>query len=127
MVQEPTLNPETLHKEAREIYEQKKTPEKAPERELSEAEKSTKEEIIKETERVQTQASNDAISQSANDLLSMDDQAQLSELIKLTFSKGVAFALDVARKLENPLVLDTFHDLLARDELYYKLINDKKV
>ncbi len=50
---------------------------------------------------------------------SLDDKKKLDYLFKLAQSKGVVFAVNVAKKMNDPYVLDTFHDKLAR-EGYYK-------
>ncbi len=127
MAEEPTITPEKLHERARELYEKKLTPEKGKERELSNEEKKVREEIIEAAKSPLPQKANDEASRTARDILSLDDRAQLSELIKLAFARDVIFALNVAWKLGNPSVLDTFHDLLASDELYYRFIKEKRM
>ncbi|MBI3335661.1 MAG: hypothetical protein HY001_04140 [Candidatus Portnoybacteria bacterium] len=125
---EPTKQtPEALHERAKEIYEKKVTPEKGPEVELSEKEKELKEKIVEEAKTPPPPQVKDDFSKTVSDLLSLDDQAQLGELVKLVFTKDARFAIKVARAMQNPLVLDTFHDLLARDEMYYKLLKEKRL
>ena len=127
MSEEPKVNLESIQEKARELYERKNSPEKEKPQELTETEQAVKEEIIKATENPQPKDYHDELSQAVSDLLSLDDREQLSELVKLAYSKHVRFALGVAKGLGNPLVLDTLHDLLARDELYQKLITDNKL
>lgn len=127
MAEEATITPEKLHERAEKLYEKKLSPETGRERELSEAEKKAREEIIEAGKEPLPPQTADEASKAASDLLTLDDRAQLSELIKLAFTKGVMFSLNVARKLQNPLVLDTFHDLLASDDLYYRFIKEKRM
>lgn len=127
MAEEPIINPEKLHERAQELYERKLTPETEREQELTKEEQKTREEISQAGKRPLPNQTTDEAAQTASDLLSLDDRAQLSELVKLAFTKDVLFALNVARKLQNPLVLDTFHDLLASDGLYYRFIKEKRM
>jgi len=126
-MEEPKISPEQLRARAQEMYERKVAPEKEKEPELTKNEQELRKEIESEAKTPTPQQVTDAVSQAASDLLSLDDQAQLSELIKLVFTKSLAFALKVAQRIQNPLVVDTFHDLLAKDELYYKLLKEKKL
>ena len=43
----------------------------------------------------------------------------------LVFEKGLDAAVSVAKQLENPAILDEFHDILA--DRYYKELVDKKI
>ena len=51
-------------------------------------------------------------------------QAQL--LTDLAFEKGVSHATEVAKKLDDPFILDEFHDTLV-DELYNYLVEQGKL
>ena len=51
-------------------------------------------------------------------------QAQL--LADLAFEKGVSHATEVAKKLDDPFILDEFHDTLV-DELYNYLVEQGKL
>ena len=126
-MEEPKISPEQLRARAQEMYERKVAPEKEKEPELTKNEQELRKEIESEAKTPTPQQVTDAVSQAASDLLSLDDQAQLSELIKLVFTKNATFALKVAQRIQNPLVVDTLHDLLAKDELYYKLLKEKKL
>ncbi len=53
-----------------------------------------------------------------------DDQVKI--LCELAFQKGVDVALKSAQELNNPYVLDEFHDTLV-DQLYERLISEKKI
>jgi hypothetical protein len=127
MITEPSTNPEKIYERAQEIYEGKVSPEGKVEKELKKEEKNLKEEIIEQTKTSVPTTKGDDVSDTVSNLLTLDDRAQLSELVKLVYTKDISFALKVARDLKNPLVLDSFHDLLASDKLYYKLLEQKKL
>lgn len=117
--------PEQLRERALELYEQKIAPEK--EREISEKEKALKEEIKKIAKTAPAPHAQNEVAKQINELLTLDDREQLSELVKLVYTKDALFAVKVAQGLQNPLIVDTFHDLLASDEMYYKLLKEEKL
>lgn len=53
-------------------------------------------------------------------------ERQIQLLVDLAFEKGVSHAIDVARSLNSPYLLDEFHDTLV-DELYNKLVEQGKL
>lgn len=53
-------------------------------------------------------------------------ERQIQLLIDLAFEKGVVHATEVAKKLEDPYILDEFHDTLV-DELYNYLVEQGKL
>ena len=53
-------------------------------------------------------------------------ERQIELLTDLAFDKGVVHATEVAKKLDDPYILDEFHDTLV-DELYNYLIEQKKL
>ena len=55
----------------------------------------------------------------AQDLKTLDDEKKIKKLLELAKTKGVAYAIGVAKKLDDPYVLDILHDTLAK-EGYYK-------
>lgn len=121
------LTPVELRERAREIYEKKLASEQEPKREFTEQEQALKKEIKEQAKTPSPPHIQDAVSQQISEILSLDDHEQLSELIKLIYTKDVLFAVKVAHGLQSPLVLDAFHDLLASDQLYYKLVNQKRL
>jgi len=54
------------------------------------------------------------------------NQAKVKELCQITFAKGLDAAIEEARKIDNPYILDEFHDALT-NELYDKLIKAGKL
>ena len=53
-------------------------------------------------------------------------ERQIELLTDLTFEKGIIHAIEVAKKLDDPYILDEFHDTLV-DKLYNYLIEQKKL
>ncbi len=62
----------------------------------------------------------------AKQLKDLDRPSQVKALCDLAFQKGLAFAIEVAKTLDNAYVLDEFHDTLV-SELYNKLIEKGKL
>ena len=50
---------------------------------------------------------------------------EVGALVSLVFEKGLDAAVSVAKQLENPAILDEFHDILA--DRYYKELVEKKI
>lgn len=55
----------------------------------------------------------------ASDLSDLGAEQTIQSLLSLAKSKGVVFSVNVARQMNDPYILDTFHDALAK-EGYYK-------
>lgn len=127
MTEPSELTPEQLHNRAKEIYEQKMEIKKEQGPEISEEERKIREEIAEMLKTPPPAHIQDEVSEEVQKLLTLDDQAQIAELIKLVFTKDIIFALKVLRGMQNPAVVDAFHDLLAQDQLYYKLLKQNKL
>lgn len=56
-------------------------------------------------------------------LAGLDHREQIEELAAIAFSKGIAEAVTVARRANNPHLLDEFHDALV-DRLYEYLVQE---
>lgn len=54
----------------------------------------------------------------------IDRDSQIKHLVNLAFSKGVEYAVEVARKTEDYYVLDQLHDSLLADDLHDALISN---
>jgi len=50
----------------------------------------------------------------------------IQNLVQIAFSKNLLSALKVAESLNNPHILDEFHDTLA-DQYYQKLLDARKL
>ena len=59
-------------------------------------------------------------------LSGVEKNRQLKNLVDMAFAKGVAHATEVARNLDNPYLLDEFHDTLI-DEFHKKLVEEGKL
>jgi len=53
-------------------------------------------------------------------------ERQIKLLTDLAFEKGIDRAIDVVKRMENPYLLDEFHDAMV-DELYTKLVETGKL
>jgi hypothetical protein len=56
----------------------------------------------------------------------MEKNQQLKGLVDLAFQKGVIYAAEVVRNLDNPYLMDEFHDTLA-DHLHKELVEKGKL
>lgn len=52
----------------------------------------------------------------------LEVQGKLKHLLALAQSKGVVFAVKVAKDTKDPYILDMFHDLLAKEGHYKKFV-----
>lgn len=64
--------------------------------------------------------------QKAQQIKTQPKERQVQLLTDLAFEKGISHAIEVAKRLENPYLLDEFHDALV-DELYNKLVQEGKL
>jgi hypothetical protein len=100
------------------------------EKELSaEKQKEILREIVSEhinTSQPVPQPQQQSIIQKAQTLQNEPKERQIALLIQLAFEKSVFEAVNVARKLDNPYLLDEFHDALV-DKLYNQLVEKGKL
>lgn len=61
----------------------------------------------------------------AKDLKSLDKTNQVKSLVNLSFTKGVFFAVEVAKKLDDPYILDELHDELVKQ--FKELVKSGKI
>jgi len=52
----------------------------------------------------------------------LDEKGKLKKLLDIAEVKGLFFSINVAKNMEDPYVLDVFHDVLIKSELYKKFI-----
>lgn len=67
-----------------------------------------------------------AVKEEAQKLKGFEKNQQLKALVDLAFLKGVSYATEVARHLDNPYLMDEFHDTLI-DEFHQKLVESGKL
>ncbi|MFH1780716.1 MAG: hypothetical protein ABH841_01830 [Candidatus Nealsonbacteria bacterium] len=98
--------------------------EKAPE----EKEKIIKDEIksyLHELQGVPAATAPLATRDEADEIKKFPANQQVGALVALAFEKSLGEAIRVARRLDNPAILDEFHDILI-DRYYQALIQGKK-
>lgn len=61
----------------------------------------------------------------ADEIKKFPSSQQVGALVSLVFEKGLEEAVSVAKELNNPAILDEFHDILA--DRYYKELVEKKI
>jgi len=50
------------------------------------------------------------------------EKEKIEHLLEMAREKGVLFAIQVAKKMNEPFLLDTLHDALAREGYYQKFM-----
>ena len=91
-------------------------------------EKAVKQEIksyLRELQSMPSAAAPLATRDEAKEIDKFPASQQVGALVSLVFEKGLGRAISVARQLDNPAILDEFHDILA--DRYYKDLIDKKI
>jgi hypothetical protein len=96
----------------------------APEkREISPDEKIISEELRREIELIQVDENlKKEAEQKANKIHFLADEDKLKKLLEVAREKGVIFAVQVAKKMNEPFLLDTLHDILAKEGYYQKFM-----
>jgi hypothetical protein len=94
-----------------------------PERkEISQEEKLISSELMREIELMEAdEKTSEQAHKKAKKIQILGDEEKIEHLLKIAHEKGVLFAVQVAKKMNDPYLLDVFHDLLAREGLYKKL------
>lgn len=82
-------------------------------------------EYLREFQQAPSSAAPLAMRDEASEIKKFPANQQVGVLISLVFEKGLENAISVARQLNNPAILDEFHDILA--DRYYKILIDKKI
>lgn len=102
----------------------KEQPGAAPEAE----EKAVKQEIknyLSELQQMPATAAPLAARDEAKEIKKFPASQQVGALVALVFEKGLEEANSVARQLNNPAILDEFHDILV--DRYYNELVEKKI
>jgi hypothetical protein len=71
-------------------------------------------------------ASQQAVQQATVKLKDEPKERQIELLVQMAFDKGVVEAVEIAKNLDSPYLLDEFHDTLI-DRLYGKLVEEGKL
>jgi len=103
-----------------ELYKEKR--EELKERELLiEKERAIREKLKEETAKMELIPNlREEAKEKAIQIRSLDKKGKLQRLLDIAEEKGVTFAMGVVKSMKDPYILDAFHDILARDELYKK-------
>ncbi|MDP3882626.1 MAG: hypothetical protein Q8Q48_01060 [Candidatus Staskawiczbacteria bacterium] len=89
-------------------------------KEVSQEERMISKELMREIELMEADdKTKDEAKVKAKKIEFLGEEQKLEHLLKIAKEKGVAFAIQVARRMNDPYLLDVFHDLLAK-EGYYK-------
>ena len=104
---------EELYQETKEGIEKKEL--------LTEEEKAVKERLKEKIIRTRliSDLADDA-KKKAIQIKPLGKKGKLQRLLEIAEENGIAFAVTVAKKINDPYVLDTFHDILAKESLYKK-------
>lgn len=93
-------------------------------KEYKEEKPSTEEQLIREEIRRELELMNQdenlkkESENKAKKIQFLGDEEKLKNLLELAKQKGVIFAVNVAKSMNDPYVLDTFHDILVREGLW---------
>jgi len=104
---------ETLYEEKKEQFEQMEGVEKKKRREMIEKKVSEEREKMKLSPELEKEAE-----EQAKEIEKLGKKKKISQLFDLADEKGILFAVEIARKMKDPYLLDIFHDLLAREGFY---------
>lgn len=95
----------------------------AEKKEVSQDEKIVSEELKREIELMNLNENLREEAQiKAGKIQYLADDQKLENLLQMAREKGVAFAIQVAKKMNDPYLLDTLHDILAKEGYYQKFI-----
>lgn len=118
---EPIFEQEGKGREVVEELYQSKKKEVEKSQLLTEEEQAIKEKLEEEIVKIKLSPQlSDDTKNKATQIKRLGKKGKLQRLLGIVEEKGVAFAVVVARKMNDPYVLDAFHDILAREGLYKK-------
>lgn len=80
---------------------------------------------LRELQQIPATAAPLATRDEAGEISKFPPSQQIGALVSLVFEKSLEEAIAVARQLDNPAILDEFHDILA--DRYYKELVEKKI
>jgi hypothetical protein len=101
----------------------KDMPKNIEEKEIS---KSDEEKITDEMRReIDAMESNDTLKEEAKKkalkIEFLGEKEKIENLLKIAREKGVVFATKIAKEMNDPYLLDIFHDILAREGFFQKM------
>jgi hypothetical protein len=91
-------------------------------KEISSDEKMVSEQLRKEIEIMELDENLKAeASKKAQKIEFLGEKEKIEHLLKITRERGVVFAVQVAKKMNDSYLLDVFHDILAKEGYYKKI------
>ena len=122
---------EKIEKEPKEEYREK-LPVSEPEegkkeilerKEITEEKEKVRQELEKEIEKIKLSPQTKIQAQKqADELKKQTAQGKIQHLLDLAQSDGLAYAVEVVRKMNDPYLLDRFHDTLTKNGLFKKFL-----
>ena len=105
-----------------EIKFSEETPETARKNEkISESEKIITEQLKREIEAMEIDESlKEEARKKAEKIDFLGEKEKIEHLLEIAEEKGVIFAVNVAKDMKDPYILDIFHDILAQEGYYKK-------
>jgi hypothetical protein len=111
---------QTPDQEARFDWDKEKKIEK---KEISPDEKIISQELRREIELMEVDDNlKKQAEQKANKIQFLADDDKLKKLLGIAREKGLVFAIQVAKRMNDPFILDTLHDALAQEGYYQNFI-----
>lgn len=95
---------------------------KVEKREISRDDKIVSDELRREIELMEAdEATSAEAKKKANKIEFLGEKEKIEHLLQIAREKGVVFAIQVAKKMNEPYLLDILHDTLAREGFYLKM------
>lgn len=122
---------EKIEKETREDYEKEPSSAEAlvgkkeilKKIELDEEEKKMRGELEKEMEKIKLSPEVKVQAQKQSEEMKKQSvKGKIQHLLDLAQTQSVAYAIEVAQKMNDPYLLDLFHDTLAKEGLFKKFL-----
>ena len=122
----PRAEVEVLRKRVEQLEAQfkKEQPPISPEKEESAIKQEIKS-YLRELQQTPTTAAPVATRDETEEIKKFPPSQQVGALVSLVFEKGLEEAISVAKGIDNPAILDEFHDILV--DRYYKELVEKKI
>jgi len=114
--------PEKISGDAERPVRVEQEAEKIPERkEISEDDKRVSAELRKELEMMELDdATKGEVEKKREKIEFLGEKEKIEHLLQMAREKGVVFAIQVARSMNEPYILDILHDILAQEGYYQK-------
>jgi len=95
---------------------------KIEKKEISSDERAVMEQLKKEIDLIELDEKSKAEAEKkAKKIEYLGEKEKIEHLLQLVREKGVVFAVQVAKKMNEPYILDIFHDILSKEGYYKKM------